>query len=203
MGLLRIAIPADKEIIYTLASSYDTDLLMDRMIEVGKLDQPAKGFIYEVPLKRGVINLKVMRGDQRQAASIEQLVAAVDQLKGGAEWRRRSAALGRKGPKKKDYIHDLVDLALLCDAGTGVELVKTALSAGAAGATIANVKYIRPPDSLLGQIPPVREECNMAVFRDRLDSLLSALQKAGAFTDSCHGQVQLRRILRAFTYFPK
>ena len=203
MGLLRIAIPAEKEIIYTLASSYDTDLLMDRMIEVGKLDQPAKGFIYEIPLKRGIINMKVMRGDQRQAASIEQLVAAVDQLKGGAEWRRRSVSLAKKGPKKKDYIHNLVDLALLCDAGTGVDLVKTALSAGAAGATIANLKYIRPTDSPLSQIPPVREECNMAVFEDQLDSLLGALQEAGAFTDTCHGQVQLRRILRAFTYFPK
>jgi len=203
MGLLRITIPADKEVIVTLASSYDTDLLMDRMIEVGKLDQPGKGFIYEIPLKRGIINMKVMRGDQRQAASIEQLVAAVDQLKGGAEWRRRSASLGKKGTKKRDYLHHLVDLTLLCDGGTGVALVKTALSAGAAGATIANLKHIRPADSPLSQISPVREECNMAVFENQLHLLLDALQEAGAFTDNCHGQVQLRRVLRAFTYFPK
>jgi len=203
MGLLRITIPADKEIIYTIASAYDTDLLMDRMIEVGKLDQPGKGFIYEIPLKRGIINMKVMRGDQRQAASIEQLVAAVDQLKGGAEWRRRSASLGKKGIKKRDYIHHLVDFTLVCDGGTGVDLVKTALSAGAAGATIADLKHIRPADSPLSEIPPVREECNMAVFENQLHSLLDALQEAGAFTDTCHGQVQLRRILRSFTYFPK
>ena len=69
MGLLRIAIPADKEIIYTLASSYDTDLLMDRMIEVGKLDQPAKGFIYEIPLKRGIINMKVVDAAYKSAKS--------------------------------------------------------------------------------------------------------------------------------------
>jgi hypothetical protein len=203
MGLLRITIPADKEVIYTLASSYDTDLLMERMIEVGKLDQPGKGFIYEIPLKRGIINMKVVRGDQKQAASIEQLVAAVDQLKGGAEWRRRSASLGKKGAKKKDYIQHLVDLTLVCDGGTGLDLVKTALSAGAAGATIANVKNLRPPDSPLSAIPPVREECNMAVFENQIHSLLDALQEAGAFTDACHGQVLLRRILRAFTYFPK
>jgi len=203
MGLLRITIPADKEIVYTLASSYDTDVLMDRMIEVGKLDQPGKGFLYEVPLKRGIINLKVTRGDQRQAASIEQLVAAVDQLKGGAEWRRRSASLGKKGIKKRNYIHHLVDLTLICDGGTGIDLVKTALSAGAAGATIAKLKYIRPADSPLSRIPPVREECNMAVFENQLHPLLDALEKAGAFTDSCHGQVQLRRILRSFTYSPK
>lgn len=203
MGLLRITIPADKEIVYTLASSYDTDVLMDRMIEVGKLDQPGKGFIYEVPLKRGIINMKVTRGDQRQAASIEQLVAAVDQLKGGAEWRRRSASLGKKGGKKRNYILHLVDLTLICDGGTGVDLVKTALSSGAAGATIANLKHTRPADSPLSEIPPLREECNMAVFEDHIPSLLHALEKAGAFTDSCHGQVQLRRITKAFTYFPK
>jgi len=203
MGLLRITIPAEKEIVYTLASSYDTDVLMERMIEVGKLDQPGKGFIYEVPLKRGIVNMKVMRGDQSQAASIEQLVAAVDQLKGGAEWRRRSASLGKKGGKKRDYIHHLVDLTLICDGGTGADLVKTALSAGAAGATIAKVKHLRPADSPLSEIPPLREECNMAVFQDQIPSLLQALERAGTFTDSCHGQVQLRRILRAFTYFPK
>jgi len=203
MGLLRITIPADKEIIYTLASSYDTDLLMERMIEVGRLDQPAKGFIYEVPVKRGVINMKVTRGDQKQAASIEQLVAAVDQLKGGAEWRRRSASLGKKGSKKRNYIHHLVDVALICDGGTGGDLVRTAMSSGAAGATIADLKHIRPADSPLSEIPPVREECTMAVFQDQLPSLLDALEKAGAFTDSCHGQIQLRRITRAFTYFPK
>lgn len=203
MGLLRITIPADKEIVYTLASSYDTDVLMDRMIEVGKLDQPGKGFIYEVPLKRGIINMKVTRGDQRQAASIEQLVAAVDQLKGGAEWRRRSASLGKKGGKKRNYILHLVDLTLICDGGTGVDLVKTALSSGATGATIAKLKHTRPADSPLSEIPPLREECNMAVFEDQIPSLLHALEKGGAFTDSCHGQVQLRRILRAFTYFPK
>lgn len=203
MGLLRITIPADKEIIYTLASSYDTDLLMERMIEVGKLDQPGKGFIYEIPLKRGIVNMKVVRGDQKQAASIEQLVAAVDQLKGGPEWRRRSASLGKKGAKKRDFVHHLVDFTLVCDGGTGLDLVKVALSAGAAGATIANVKHVRPPDSPLSAIPPVREECNMAVLDNQLHPLLDALQEAGAFTDTCHGQVLLRRILRSFTYFPK
>lgn len=203
MGLLRITIPADKEVICTLASSYDTDLLMERMIEVGKLEQPGKGFIYEIPLKRGIVNMKVMRGDQKQAASIEQLVAAVDQLKGGAEWRRRSASPGKKSTKKRDYIHHLVDFILLCDGGTGVDLVKKALSAGAAGATISNVKHIRPVDSPLSAIPPVREECNMAVFENQVQPLLDALQEAGAFTDNCHGQVLLRRILRSFTYFPK
>jgi len=203
MGLLRITIPADKEIVYTLASSHDTDLIMDRMIEVGKLDQPGKGFIYEIPLKRGLINMKVMRGDQRQAASVEQIVAAVDQLKGGAEWRRRSASLRKRGAKKRNYIHHLVDLALLCDGGTGVDLVKTAMSAGATGATIANLKHVRPADSPLSQIPPVREECSMAVSENQLHLILDALQEAGAFTDSCHGQVQLRRVSRAFTYSPK
>ena len=204
MGLLRITIPAEKEIVYALASSYDTGLLLDRMIEVGKLDQPGKGFIYELPLSRGLINMKVMRGDQRRAASIEQIVAALDQLKGGSEWRRRSASLGKRGFKKKrNYFSQMVDFSLLCDSGTGVDLVKTAMSAGAAGATITKVKHLRPPDSPLSQIPHAREACSMVVSENQVSPLLDALQKAGAFTDSCHGQVQLRRVSRAFTYSPK
>jgi hypothetical protein len=203
MGLLRITIPAEKEIVYTLASAYDTDLLVDRMIEVGRLDQPGKGFIYEIPLSRGLINMKVMRGDQSQAASVEQIVAAVDQLKGGAEWRRRTAALGKKRSKTRRYFSHLVDLALLCDGGTGVDLVKTAMSAGAPGATIAEVKHIRPSDSPLSRIPPVRDECRMAVSEDQIPLVLQTLEKAGAFTDSCHGLVLLGPVSRAFTYIPK
>jgi len=40
IGLLRITIPADKEVINIATSPYDAEVIMEMMIEVGKLDQP-------------------------------------------------------------------------------------------------------------------------------------------------------------------
>jgi len=201
MGLLRITIPAEKEVINIATSPYDAEVIMEMMVEVGKLDQPGKGFIYLYPLKQGIINMKVTRGEHRHAASIEQIVAAIDHIRGGAEWRRRTGTIGKKGEKRMDYLTGLVDLTLLCDGGTGTDLVGVAMSAGAPGATIARLKHVRPQDSPLSEVSPAREACSMIVSNNQVGGILNALEEAGAFTDNCHGQIQLRQVPKAFTYF--
>ena len=203
MGLLRITIPPEKEVINIATSPYDAEVIMEMMIEVGKLDQPGKGFIYLYPLKQGIINMKVTRGEHRHAASIEQIVAAIDHIRGGAEWRRRSGSAEKTGEKSSDYLTGLVDLTLLCDGGTGMDLVGVAMSAAAAGATIARLKHVRPPDSPLSEVSPAREACSMIVSNSQVSGILDALKEAGAFTDSCHGQIQLRQVPKAFTYLVK
>lgn len=203
LGLLRITIPAEKEVINIATSPYDAEVIMKMMIEVGKLDQPGKGFIYLYPLKQGIINMKVSRGEHRHAASIEQIVAAIDHIRGGAEWRRRTGSGEKTGKKNRNYLTDLADLTLLCDDGTGTDLVRVAMSAGAAGATIARLKHVRPQDSPLSEVSPAREACSMIVSNDQVGDILNALKEAGAFTDNCHGQVQLRQVQKAFTYLGK
>lgn len=112
----------------------------------------------------------------------------------------------KKRVKRRAYLTGLADLTLLCDEGTGTNLVSGAMSAGAAGAagaTIARLKHVRPPDSPLSEVSPAREACSMIVSDNQVDGILKALKEAGAFTDSCHGQVQLRRVPKAFTYLVK
>lgn len=199
MGLLRITIPAEKELITMASTAHDAEVVMEMMIEVGKLAQPGKGFIYLFPVKRGLMNLQVIRGEKRQAASVEQIVAAIDHLKGGTEWRRWSG----KTKKKEDrirYLSGLVDLTLITDEGTGSALVKAAMSVGAPGATIHKVRHIRPQDSPLSQVSPAREACSMIVSEDQVERTIQALKEAGALGDRCHGQVLTRRVTKAFTY---
>jgi hypothetical protein len=43
----------------------------------------------------------------------------------------------------------------------------------------------------------------MIVSNDQAGDILNALKEAGAFTDSCHGQIQLRQVPKAFTYLGK
>jgi nitrogen regulatory protein PII len=200
MGLLRITIPAEKEIIHAYASNHEIDGLLEQMIETGRLDRPGSGFIYTFGVKKGLVNIRVRRGERRRAASIEQIVTAIDRLQGGTEWRHRRSIAQTRTPLKKRYIQHLADLVLLCDGGTGPELVQAAMAAGAGGATLAAVKHIRPPDSPLNAISPARDACSLVVPRDSVEAIIGALGAAGAFTDRCHGQVHVKPTFKAFTY---
>jgi len=137
LGLLRITIPAEKEVIHIITDRHSADAVMGMMIDVGRLDEPGKGFIYAYPLGRGIVNTKIQRGMARHAASIEQIIAVVDEIKGGTTWRRRSGT-AMSGNGGESYLLDLIDLTLVCDEGRGEDLVKAAMEVGAAGATISH-----------------------------------------------------------------
>ncbi|ABW68181.1 hypothetical protein [Desulfosudis oleivorans] len=200
MGLLRITIPWEKEIVYTFTTLHEADNIMEMMIEAGRLERPGSGFIYTFPIEKGLVNIRVRRGQQQHAASIEQIVTTLDSIKGGTEWRRRRSLGSRRACREKQYIRNLVDMVLICDGGTGPDLMKAAMAAGAGGATISSVQYVRPADSPLGGIPPVRDACSMVVPESIAGAVYSALEAAGAFTDRCHGRVHVRKTYKAFTY---
>lgn len=203
LGLLRITIPAQKDIVGFVASSYDAETVMDMMIDIGKLDQPGRGFIYLYPVAQGSIDMKVTRGTGRQAASPEQMIVALDELKGGAEWRRREMATDKAAGSQRSYLRDLVELRLLCNEGKAADLVACAMGVGAAGATISKMRHVCMSDSPLSKVSPAREVSAMIVGRQQVPTLMEALEKVGAFSDSTHGQVQMSPVPKACTYMAK
>lgn len=200
MGLLRITIPAEKEIIHVFTSGYEGEGLLRLMAEVGELEKPGKGFIQLFPVRKAVVNMKVTRGGQQHAASIEQVIAAIDHIKGSAEWRRRTSGKEKSGARQQEFLLDHEDFIVLCDGGSGTELVKAAMGAGAGGATIATLRHMRPADSPLCGISPLRELCSMVIPKSRREAIWKALDEAGAFTDHCHSQIQIRQAPKALTY---
>jgi len=203
MGLLRITIPAEKEIINVFTSVDEVHGLVNMMADAGNLEQPGKGFIFTYPVSKAVVNMRVVRGGQQHVASIEQVVAAIDHMKGGAEWRRRARAIGDQTTRHQNFLTGLVEIALMCDGGTGQSLVKAAMAAGAGGSTIQTLRHVRPSDSSLAAIRPMREFCSIIIPASRVETILDALKEAGAFTDRCHGHVHFRRVPRALTYVAK
>jgi hypothetical protein len=203
LGLLRIAIPAEKELINFAASKYNADAIMALMADAGKLDQPGKGFIYFYPIGKGLVNTKITHGMPKHAASMEQLITAVDEIKRGASWRRRTVSKGQVLKGKRAFLNDLTNLILTCNAGRGEDLVKAAMDVGAAGATISKLKHQCPSDSELSEISPARENCNMVVGENQVGDIVEALDKAGAFNDNSHGRVLVSPIPKACTYLGK
>lgn len=206
LGLLRITIPAEKEIINVVASAYDAESVMDMMIEVGKLDQVGKGFIYTYPVKSGVIDKKINYGMARHVASVEQIISAVDGLMGGMAWRRHGGSIQGEASVteiKRTYLTDLVDLTLTCNEGQAEDLVQVAMDAGAAGATMSKQKHFSLNDQRAEHISPARETSSMIVAEAQIENIMQALEENGAFDNKAHGQVFTRPVPKACTYLGK
>lgn len=203
LGLLRITIPAEKEVVSMIASSYDAEALMDLLITTGKLNQPGKGFIYLYPIRAGQINMKVMQGIPRHAASMEQIIVAIDEMRGGSSWRARGGSLEIDTLKQDDYLHDLVSLALTCDEGRGEALVQAAMQAGAPGATMTRTRQVCPPHSDSIRISPAREVCNMILARSQVESTVRIMEEHGALNDNTHGQFCISAVPRAYTFIAR
>lgn len=200
LGLLRITIPAEKEIVTIMATSYDAETLMNLMITIGKLNQPGKGFIHLFPIRAGQINMKVFQGMPKHAASMEQIIVAVDEMMGGASWRARGGSLGMESLKRVDYLHGQACLTLTCNEGRGEPLVQAAMRAGAPGATLTRAKHACPADLPGKAVSPARDVCAMIMDQAKIPAVAEILEEHGAFDNQTHGQLCMVPVPKAFTF---
>lgn len=197
LGLLRITIPPEKELINLVLSKHDVNPVMELYIEVGKLDEAGRGIAYVFPIKQGIVNTKISRSRIDQAASIEQMVSAIDAIKGGMEWRKSS--LEREAIKHRDYLHDLTELNLICEEGRGTQLTEAAMSSGAPGATICKVRYSQLDEHLEAR-RYIREICKMIVPTQKVAAIADALDATACFDDDSKALLYALPVEKAFTY---
>ena len=195
LGLLRIAIPAEKELVSAVVTSYDAEQIMNILIDVGRLDQPGKGFIYLYPIRKGILNTKTQRGQRAQGASMEQVVAAIDQLKGSPEWRKMETVVKTGGTRK--YLKDLTKFNLLANDGMTIGLVHAAMAIGAPGSTISRFRQLEGGDAAVGT---ARETADMIVGKTQVDGLIRAVSDAGLYSEASAGLLELGAVTLACTY---
>lgn len=202
LGLWRILIPAEKEIVTMVVNSFEAEDIMNIIIDVAKIDQPGRGFIYMHPVRQGLINLKVSQSSRSQAASIEQVVLAIDELKGSAEWRRRRLSVVSGGTdQSKKHMVGLSELLLHCDEDSGAEFVRIAMEAGGApGATISSYTAYGAPGIGPKNISPARESCSMIVATLQVIDILQAFEEAGVLGKESISGVETKEVFRAYSY---
>lgn len=198
LGILRITIPAEKEVLNLVVSRYDAAVVMELMIASGKLDQPGRGFIYTHPVKQGIINNRITRGSSGHAASMEQIISALDGVKGGIEWRRRAGADSKAN--QRQFLGGMVNLSLVCNEGQATDLVKAAMEVGAPGATISKMKSVVPREQEGKHVSPAREIAVLIISENQKDDVVEAIRKAGGFKDQSQGEIVACSVPRAFTY---
>ena len=202
MGLLRITIPAEKELLMMPVSRHDVPVLWDIIMAAGKFNQPARGYLYESHISFGLADLKVTRGTQRHLASIDQLIAAIDHLQGDSTWRKRSGIRNLQGAAQQGE-SDLTEIFVMVNDGAADALVARAIELGGGGATISRWRHASAEAYSPGRLPPARESVTIIVAQKSAQKFVSALQDYCSEHAEIMAQLMYRAVTRAFTYVHK
>jgi len=140
LGLIRVTISAEKEIVHLVMPEQDSDSIIKLLVEQGRLDRPGRGFIYQTPVSIGLIDTRIKIGKQKFAASIEQIIAAIDQLKGGTGWRKRLDSESENSKISKSMMpQDNCEISIISDEDRIDKLREACMKVGATGATSSRV----------------------------------------------------------------
>ncbi|NRA66336.1 MAG: hypothetical protein HRU19_17755 [Pseudobacteriovorax sp.] len=152
------------------------------------------------PVNKGILNTKLTTGPKYHAASLEQVITAIDQINGSIDWRRTGFE-DEEEDTKRDYI-DGADLHIICNAGHGVSLVRAAMAAGCPGATIEPMRLLQLDDGLsTKKMSPARERSKIMIKHNKIKTIIDAIDEAGAFTETKQTLVFSQDVPKAFTYF--
>lgn len=139
LGLIRITISAEKEIVHLVMPEQDSDSIIRLLIEQGRLDRPGRGFIYHTPVTMGLIDTRLKTGRQKYAASVEQIIAAIDQLKSGTNWRKRLDSDHESKVGKNLLPQDNCEISIISAEDRIDKLREACMKVGATGATTSRV----------------------------------------------------------------
>lgn len=201
LGLIRITFPADKDVVKIVVSKSEAAEVFDALVDVGKLDQPGKGFIYMQPVDKGHLNTLIFRGRQRHAASMEQVIQALDTIQGDSTWRQRLTSSQASQGSGRRYLEHSVSIIMTCMDGMAKNLVMAAMAAGAAGATVGKTRQVNSGPE--GQAIQALEESHLIVPEKSLETILQALEAAGLFNEGNHGGILVKTVPTALTYLGK
>lgn len=147
LGLIRITISPDKEVVHLIMPEQDSESIIKLLIEQGRLDRPGRGFIYQTPVSWGIVDTRLKIGKQTAAASMEQIIAAIDQIKGSTTWRKRLDAESHETAVKSSYMpQDNCELAITAEEDKIDDFISACMKVGAAGATTSRIVPIMEND---------------------------------------------------------
>lgn len=197
LGLIRITIPAGKEIVLFLCSPHDAPEAVAFLRDaLGLARAPGKAFIYAFPSGSGLADTLLSRAEGGgHVASMEQVIAAIDELSGSPSWRRRSTtslpgtitARARKRPVNTP----MACLSLNCLEGKAEEHIQAAMDLGAGGATLSRALYLSRLDPAVDTVRELRESSDLILPEDLVNPILDALAFTGFFSPECGGIAEI------------
>ena len=204
LGLLRITIPQEKEMLWFLVPPGDADFVVDVAVRKAGLHEPGRGFIARAPVRALAVNSRMNLDRRRHVASMEQVISTLDQLRGSTDWRRMSAAARRPRGAETRGREDMIRFTLICEEGSAAAPVRAALDAGAGGATLSRLSRRAPAahagEEEVAMTSHARECCDLIVPRSLADRIEAAVARGGLFDEPANGFIEIGPVHDAITY---
>ncbi|MDR2069935.1 MAG: hypothetical protein LBP81_00755 [Treponema sp.] len=193
LGLLRITIPVEKEIIWFLVPRSDAELVEKTLIPRARFDVPGHGFLYKSFVHAPVVNLRVRQGKRVHAATMEQVIAAMDEVRGSSDWRRLGAKTDDLSGNSTETTGGMKGLFFIGEEEEVEIFRKTAMASGARGATLNHLEMRSYRAAAQDQIKESRskersskeshsrELCDIIIPSDIERSILASLEETGLF----------------------
>lgn len=149
LGWLRITKEHEKEVLLVIAEESDADAIFDAMAQAGNLYLPGRGFMYSVPVSKGMFNLRSRTSHHHHDASMQQIISAIDHMAGHNHWRDGSAvdvvgngrAVGLEGLSPVEYLNNQVCLSVICRREESTSLINMMLDSGAPGLNFTHARF--------------------------------------------------------------
>ncbi len=199
LGLLRITIPPEKDVVHLVVPVHDTKSIIRMLIEHMNLNRPGRGIVFQTPARCGMIDTRLRIGRQEHAASIEQIITAIDELKNDTTWRARFPALEQERiGVSPPLLRNNYEFTIVSEEGVTGELVSSALEAGAGGATTARIRRITPADTATGIA--AREYTTIVVSDTAREQVIDSLLATGFIGEDRTNRLQIQPVPAAFTH---
>lgn len=214
LGWLRITSKPDKELFAVVVDNADADDVFDAIVRAGRVGAPGRGIIYRLPVQKGVVNLTSVYGHAHQAATLEQIISAIDELKGDAHWRDQSVLdLGRTGKvagvglaaEGPGELKDYVSLICVVRRENLDAMMDAAMQAHAPGINVVYGKFSETEKSKTVSVSLTRERAVLRTILPR--SQMAAVRKEILDTADTHKLPEIclysQSVSRVVAYVPE
>ena len=129
--LLRMTKGPEKEFVWCVVDRSESAEVFTNMARAGRITEPGRGFLYSIPVSDGIINVSSTVSKNTHGATMEQVVAALDEIKGGKDWR--TSGDNKSTSLNTTYLENLTGLYCVVPRDYYSDVYDTLLEAGAPG----------------------------------------------------------------------
>ena len=214
LGWLRITSKPDKELFAVVVDNTDADDVFEAVVRAGRIGLPGRGIAYRLPVQKGIVNLTSVYGHAHQAATLEQIITAIDELKGDTHWRDQSvmelgisgrvAGLGLAQSQQADH-RDFVSLICVVPREQMEPLMEAAMRAQAPGINVVYGKFSETEQTATARVGLTRERGVLRTIarREQIEALRAALIEEAEQRQLTEVCLYLQSVTRLAAYIPE
>ena len=124
----------EKEFVWCVVEKNEADDIFGGMARAGKITEPGRGFMYSIPVRSGLINVSSTVSSSGYGANMDQIISALDDLKGCKDWRTAAETESSENRAlKTTFLENLVGLYCIVPRDHYEDVYDSVLDGGAPG----------------------------------------------------------------------